>query len=58
MQMVADANGLVTSVSVLKSSGSALLDRSTLDFVKRHWILPSGKAGRIFQAPIHYLIAP
>ena len=58
MQMVADANGLVTSISVLKTSGSALLDRSTLDFVKRHWILPSGTAGRIFQAPIHYLIAP
>jgi hypothetical protein len=52
------ANGTITELSVKQSSGYPLLDRSTLIFVKRHWILPAGVAGRVYQAPIRFLLAP
>ena len=57
LSMTVDANGLITSIEIKQSSGSAILDRSTLEFVKRHWILPAGEAGRIFEAPIHYVLS-
>jgi periplasmic protein TonB len=49
-------SGLVESVTVKETSGSAILDRSASEFVKRHWIVPPGKTGRIFEATISYLI--
>ncbi|MGD0812719.1 MAG: energy transducer TonB [Verrucomicrobiota bacterium] len=51
-----DDSGLVESITVKESSGSAILDRSALDFVKRHWIVPPGRGGRVFQATISYQI--
>jgi protein TonB len=49
-------SGLVESVTVKETSGSAILDRSASEFVKRHWIVPPGKSGRVFEATISYLI--
>jgi protein TonB len=54
--LTVDDSGLVESITVKESSGSAILDRSALDFVKRHWIVPPGKGGRVFQATISYQI--
>ena len=51
-----DDSGLVESINVKESSGSAILDRSALEFVKRHWIVPPGRGGRVFQATISYQI--
>jgi len=49
-------SGLVDEVSVKETSGSAILDRSAREFVKRHWIVPPGKTGRVFEASISYQI--
>jgi protein TonB len=54
--LTVDDSGLVQSITVKESSGSAILDRSALDFVKRHWIVPPGRGGRVFQATISYQI--
>lgn len=54
--LTVDDSGLVESITVKETSGSAILDRSALDFVKRHWIVPPGKGGRVFQATISYQI--
>ncbi len=54
LSMSVDANGTITAIDVKESSGFPILDRSALEFVKRHWILPAGAAGRIFEAPIKY----
>lgn len=54
--LTVDDSGLVDSITVKETSGSAILDRSARDFVKRHWIVPPGKGGRIFQATISYQI--
>jgi protein TonB len=54
--LTVDDSGLVESITVKESSGSAILDRSALDFVKRHWIVPPGRGGRVFQATISYQI--
>jgi periplasmic protein TonB len=52
---VADS-GLVESVAIKETSGSAILDRGASEFVKRHWIVPPGKGGRVFEASISYKI--
>jgi periplasmic protein TonB len=54
--LTVDDSGLVESVAVKESSGSAILDRSAREFVKRHWIVPPGKGGRVFEATISYQI--
>lgn len=54
LYMKSDEQGRITEIKVLQSSGSQVLDRSSLDFVKRHWILPSGAPGRVYEAPIRY----
>ena len=51
-----DERGIITNIEVLESSGSPVLDRSALDFVKRHWILPPGIPGKIYEAPIRYVL--
>jgi periplasmic protein TonB len=53
LQMTADENGNVIDITVTQSSGSSLLDRATVDFVKRHWMLPTGR-GRLFETSITY----
>ena len=56
LYMTADERGMVTDIKLVQSSGSSILDRSTLDYVKKHWILPPGAPGRIFEAPIHFTL--
>jgi TonB family protein len=54
--LTVDDSGLVQSVAVKETSGSSILDRSATEFVKRHWIVPPGKGGRVFEATISYQI--
>jgi periplasmic protein TonB len=54
--LTVDDSGLVQSVTIKETSGSPILDHGTLEFVKRHWIVPPGKGGRVFEASISYQI--
>jgi periplasmic protein TonB len=48
----ADEAGNIFSVEVKESSGFPILDRSAVDFVKRHWTVPKGV--RLAEVPINY----
>jgi protein TonB len=52
--MTADEAGNVVSVELEQSSGFGILDRSTMEFVKRHWTLPVGTGNRQFETSITY----
>jgi TonB family protein len=52
--LTVDDVGAITSISVKESSGSPLLDRSTLNWVKHHWIQPPVNGGHVFQVAISY----
>ncbi len=54
LMIVGDGSGAVGSVQVAQSSGYPLLDSSTVDYVRRHWRLPSGPSGQKFQTRITY----
>ena len=54
LKMTADEAGLLVAVEVKETSGYPILDRSSVDYVKKHWTVPPGPAGRIFQATITY----
>jgi TonB family protein len=54
LQMTVDDAGLITAIELKDSSGHPLLDRSALDFVKRHWIVPPGQGTRLYEATIIY----
>ena len=45
---------MIVSAEVKESSGSSILDRAAADFVKRHWTVAPGTAGRLFLARINY----
>jgi protein TonB len=47
-----DQTGTITDIQIKESSGSVILDKSTLDWVKRHWILQAGT----YEAPIRYVL--
>jgi TonB family protein len=49
-----DAMGNVVSVEAKESSGFPILDRATVDFVKRRWHLPPGTGNQLFQTSIIY----
>jgi len=49
-----DAAGNIVSAEVKSSSGYPILDRGTLDFIKRHWRLPTGTGAHFFQTSITY----
>jgi protein TonB len=51
-----DAAGNVISVDVKESSGFPVLDRATVDFIKRHWRLPAGDGNHLFETSITYLL--
>ena len=58
--LTADAAGRVTEIQVAGSSGHAVLDQHTKDWVRRHWTLPPGEPGqaaRAFTVPIRYTLA-
>jgi TonB family protein len=52
--MTVDDTGVVTSIDVKESSGWPVLDRSALDSVKRHWIIPPVGGTHLFEATITY----
>jgi len=54
LRLTVDDAGLVKGIEIARSSGSALLDRSAVEFVKRRWALPSGSGAHIYQATITY----
>ena len=49
-----DSAGNVISVDMKESSGFPLLDRATVDFIKRRWHLPPGAGNQLFQTRITY----
>ena len=49
-----DAAGNVLSVDVKESSGFPILDRATVDFIKRRWHLPVGAGSQLFQTRVTY----
>lgn len=54
LSLEVDETGAIQMIAVKSSSGSAILDRSTLDFVKRHWKIPPGAGTRRFEATVKY----
>jgi periplasmic protein TonB len=54
LRMTVDDSGVIVSIEIVQSSGFPMLDRSALDFVKRHWIVPPGQGTRIYEATINY----
>ncbi|MFZ0827329.1 MAG: TonB family protein [Verrucomicrobiia bacterium] len=52
--LTGDDAGNVVSVDVKESSGFPVLDHATVDYIKRHWRLPAGAGGRLFQTSITY----
>jgi TonB family protein len=49
-----DAAGNVVSVDVRESSGFPILDRSSVEYIKRHWRLPAGAGSQNFATQIIY----
>jgi TonB family protein len=49
-----DEAGNIISIDVKESSGFPILDHATVDFIKRHWRLPSGTGNRLFETSITY----
>ena len=49
-----DEAGNIISIDVKESSGFPILDRATVDFIKRHWRLPAGTGNRLFETSITY----
>jgi protein TonB len=54
LSLTGDDAGNVASVEVKTSSGSAILDRATVDFIKHHWRLPTEGGARQFETSITY----
>jgi protein TonB len=54
LSITGDAVGNVLSVEVKQSSGFPILDRGAVDFVKRHWHLPTGQGNQFFETRITY----
>jgi len=52
--LTGDDAGNVVSVQVKTSSGFPVLDYATVDFIKRHWRLPTDPGTRLFQTSITY----
>lgn len=54
LQMTVNEAGSIEDIQVKQSSGSTILDHSALEFVRRHWTIPSGKGTRAYEATIIY----
>ena len=54
--ITADDSGNIVSVEVKESSGFPILDRSAVDHIRRHWVLPRGTGTRFFETSINYLL--
>ena len=56
--MDVDASGTITTIDIKASSGYAILDHSTLEFVQKHWKVPPGPGSRTFEASVRYVLEP
>jgi len=54
LSLTGDDAGNVISVDVKNSSGFPILDRATVDFIKRHWRLPTDTGTRLFETSITF----
>jgi TonB family protein len=54
LRMTVDDAGLISTIEIVQPSGFPILDRSAMDFVKRHWTVPPEKGTRIYEAVINY----
>jgi TonB family protein len=54
LRMTVDDAGMISAIEIVQSSGFPVLDRSAMDFVKRHWTVPPEKGTRIYEAVINY----
>jgi TonB family protein len=54
LSLTGDDAGSVLSVEVKTSSGFPILDRATVDYIKRHWRLPTDGSTRLFETSISY----
>jgi periplasmic protein TonB len=52
--LTANEAGIITTATVQQSSGSSILDNFSVAWVKRHWSVSTGEAGRTFLAPFTY----
>jgi protein TonB len=57
VSILVDEFGVATQVTLMKSSGYPILDRSTLDFIKRRWHIQPINGSRNFETVITYKIA-
>ncbi len=55
--LTVDGTGAIISAEVKETSSFPLLDRSTMEFVKRHWRIPSASNERLFEATITYRLS-
>jgi len=49
-----DESGKITSVTVKDSSGHSQLDRTTADYVRRHWFFAPANGPQRYEAPIYF----
>jgi TonB family protein len=54
LSITVNESGIIEGVEVMKSSGSALLDRSALEYVKKHWIIPPVAGSRLYETTISF----
>jgi len=54
LRMTVDDIGQISTIEIAQSSGFPILDRSAMDFVKRHWTVPPEKGTRSYEATINY----
>jgi TonB family protein len=54
LSLTGDDAGNVVTVDVKTSSGFPVLDHATVDFIKRHWRLPTDGSTRLFETSITY----
>ena len=55
--MTVDDTGAITQIKLQESSGYSVLDRSTLEFIKRHWHIPPVDGSHVFETTITFKIA-
>lgn len=58
LQMTVDDTGAITDIGIKDSSGYPILDRSALDFVKRHWIVRPQNGSHRFTTKVIYVLKP
>ena len=54
LSITVDDAGNISQVELKESSGSALLDRTALDYVRKHWIIPPINGARFYESTITF----